>query len=164
MVASGQRQGPPGSGWIGAACRLPDHAWRAVVVGLSLLAAAGAYLTIDTYRPVNVVDAPPEIIGDIVRGRGFAMRFHITRKRSDCPGNYVLVAIGQGLDGVSHQLTDAPIKTFRHVGDPPSFVLQPYFPKYLPAGTYVIRAVVEHACTGLASQLTMMDTAPMRVD
>lgn len=163
MDYASRRDSKAPAGWIGVACKLPDHGWRALQVFGALGLAALAWGVMDTCRPVISVDAPPEVMTPVKRGKGFVLRYHVKKLR-ECPGYYRHFAVGQGMDGISHQLDREAINTFRRVGDPAVFQLQPYFPRYLPAGDYVIRAVVVHQCTGAASQLVMMDTAPVRVD
>ena len=152
-----------GGGWVAEVCRLSGAAWLAMRIIGTLTVMMGLYIALDAYMPVSRVLSEPVLLTPVERGKGFAIRYHVDKLRS-CPGELVRHAIGQGEDGVSHPLDRYPVRGFRRMGESASFVMLPYFPKYLPAGTYVIRTVVEYRCNGLASQVVVMDTAPVRVE
>jgi len=117
----------------------------------------------DAYMPVSRVLAEPVLLTPVERGKGFAVRYNVEKLRA-CPGEVMRFALGQGEDGVSHPLDREPVSGFRKVGERPTFIMRPYFPAYLPPDRYVIRTVVEYRCNGLASQVVVMDTAPVRVE
>ncbi len=129
----------------------------------TLTVMVGLYIALDAYMPVARVLSDPVLLTPVVRGKGFAVQYNIAKLRA-CPGEIMLHAIGQGEDGVSHPLDRYTVRGFRRMGESATFVMMPYFPKYLPAGTYVIRTVVEYKCNGLASQVVVMDTAPVLVE
>ena len=151
------------SGFVAEVCRLSGAAWLAVRIIGTLMVALVLYVAMDAYKPVSRVLSDPVLLTPIERGKGFAIRYHVDKLRA-CPGEIMRHAIGQGDDGVSHPLDREPIRGFRRVGEHPVFIMRPYFPAYLPAGVYVIRTVVEYRCNGLASQVVVMDTAPVRVE
>ena len=151
------------SGFVAEVCRLSGAAWLAVRIIGTLMVALVLYVAMDAYTPVSRVLSDPVLLTPIERGKGFAIRYN-TEKLRACPGEIMRHAIGQGADGVSHPLDSEPIRGFRRVGEHPVFTMRPYFPAYLPPGVYVIRTVVEYRCNGLASQVVVMDTAPVRVE
>lgn len=105
----------------------------------------------------------PFFIRAVLQSQGFAIRYNVEKLRA-CPGEVMRFAIGQGAEGVSHPLDREPVRGFRRVGEQATFIMRPYFPAYLPPGVYIIRTVVEYRCNGLASQVVVMDTAPVRVE
>ena len=152
-----------GHGWVAEICRLSGGAWLAIRILGTVAVAMGLYVALDAYMPVSRVLAEPVLLTPITRGQGFAIRYNVEKLRA-CPGEVMRFALGQGEDGVSHPLDREPVRGFRKVGERSTFIMRPYFPAYLPPDRYVIRTVVEYRCNGLASQVVVMDTAPVRVE
>lgn len=151
------------SGFVAEVCRLSGASWLAMRIIGTLTVAMGLYVALDAYMPVSRVLAEPVVLTPIERGKGFAIRYHVEKLRA-CPGEVMRFALGQGEGGVSHPLDREPVRGFRRVGEQATFIMRPYFPAYLPPGVYIIRTVSEYRCNGLASQVVVMDTAPVRVE
>lgn len=148
--------------WQSAVCRLSGLTWVGVQVFGVLVCAAMVYVILDAQMPAaRVLRTPVVTTQPLVAGRGFRIEYAI-EKRRQCPGRIEHFLVAQAGDHVVIPITREPVGTFRRVGDPPVFAMQPYVPRYVEPGQYVVRTAVSYEC-GSGRQQLVFDSAAVDV-